>query len=406
MNEKLIVKNFGPIKNAELDLKKVTVFIGPQGSGKSSLAKLVAIFNNSQFIVDAFIGKSTEEYFAKYQSQHFLKKDSSIAYENSNYKAEYNFGQFLNLETKGEDDIFEGQRFEFFGGDFHRIKGEWINVEARMARGTTNANSIFLSKVLPFFQKKINQLSSKVKYIPTDRLLISSISDSILGLLRAEVALQKSTIEFGADFEISRQSSPELLIDYLNITYKYENGKNLVFHNDTESVPLSASASGFQSTIPVHLAVEHFSKEDNTYFIIEEPELNLFPTTQKSLVAYLADKCTSGNNELLITTHSPYVLSALNNLLLAYQVAKVLPEKTLEIAQIIPEEQWLNPENFEAYYVGEDEEGEAGGVRSIFNRKTGLIGENELDSISEELGDEFDALMNIYRTRKRETINS
>ena len=42
MNEKLIVKNFGPIQEAELDLKKVTVFIGPQGSGKSTLEKLVA----------------------------------------------------------------------------------------------------------------------------------------------------------------------------------------------------------------------------------------------------------------------------------------------------------------------------------------------------------------------------
>ena len=42
MNEKLIVKNFGPIREAELDLKKLTVFIGPQGSGKSTLAKLVA----------------------------------------------------------------------------------------------------------------------------------------------------------------------------------------------------------------------------------------------------------------------------------------------------------------------------------------------------------------------------
>jgi len=41
--EKLIVKNFGPIKEAELELGKVTVFIGEQASGKSVLAKLVAI---------------------------------------------------------------------------------------------------------------------------------------------------------------------------------------------------------------------------------------------------------------------------------------------------------------------------------------------------------------------------
>lgn len=396
MNEKLIVKNFGPIKNAELDLKKVTVFIGPQGSGKSSLAKLIAIFNNSQFIVDAFIGKSTDEYFAKYQSQHFLKKDSFIAYESDKYSATFKPNQLLELNTKRENDIFKGQNFDETNTlTLQKIKGEWLKVQERISRGTTNQNTIFLLHTLPFLQKRINELISNIKYIPTDRLLISSISDSILGLLRAEVALQKSTIEFGADFEISRQSSPELLIDYLNITYKYENGKNLVFHNDTESVPLSASASGFQSTIPVHLAVEHFSKEDNTYFIIEEPELNLFPTTQKNLVAYLTNKCTIGNNELLITTHSPYILSSLNNLLVAFKIAKEMPERSEEIAAIIPEKHWLNPEDLAAYYVAD------GTVLSIINPKTGLISENELDSVSEDIGGEFDELMSIYRQRNK-----
>ena len=125
----------------------------------------------------------------------------------------------------------------------------------------------------------------------------------------------------------------------------------------------------------------------------------------KDLIGYLADRCTKGDNQLFINTHSPYVLTALNNLIFAYQVAEVLPERADEIAKIIPKEQWLNPDDVAAYYVGEDEKGEKGGIHSIFNRKTGLIGQNELDEISEELGDEFDALMNIYRTRKRETVN-
>ena len=44
------IKNFGPIKegykdsNGWLDVKKVTLFIGNQGSGKSTIAKLVTTF--------------------------------------------------------------------------------------------------------------------------------------------------------------------------------------------------------------------------------------------------------------------------------------------------------------------------------------------------------------------------
>ena len=47
MNEQLVVKNFGPIKDATMDFKRVTVFIGPTGGGKSTLA---AIFRNGLFL--------------------------------------------------------------------------------------------------------------------------------------------------------------------------------------------------------------------------------------------------------------------------------------------------------------------------------------------------------------------
>jgi hypothetical protein len=96
-----------------------------------------------------------------------------------------------------------------------------------------------------------------------------------------------------------------------------------------------------------------------------------------------------------MTTHSPYVLSALNNLIFAYKVANEVPERAEEVAQIIPREQWLNPEDFAAYYVAD------GGIRSIVNPKTGLISENELDSVSEDIGGEFDELMSIYRQRNK-----
>lgn len=44
------IKNFGPIINGNqtndgwIDIKKVTLFIGNQGSGKSTVAKLISTF--------------------------------------------------------------------------------------------------------------------------------------------------------------------------------------------------------------------------------------------------------------------------------------------------------------------------------------------------------------------------
>jgi predicted ATPase len=39
--EKIIIKNFGPIEDAEIEIRKVLVLIGEQASGKSTIAKLV-----------------------------------------------------------------------------------------------------------------------------------------------------------------------------------------------------------------------------------------------------------------------------------------------------------------------------------------------------------------------------
>ena len=58
--EKLIVKNFGPIKEAEIELTKYVVFIGDTSTGKSVLAKLITLFRDNFIILS-------------------LKKDSNIS---------------------------------------------------------------------------------------------------------------------------------------------------------------------------------------------------------------------------------------------------------------------------------------------------------------------------------------
>ena len=39
--ERLIIKNIGPIKNVDITLNKINVFIGAQSSGKSTISKIL-----------------------------------------------------------------------------------------------------------------------------------------------------------------------------------------------------------------------------------------------------------------------------------------------------------------------------------------------------------------------------
>ena len=42
--QKLIIKDFGPLKNVELEISDFLVLIGPQASGKSTIAKSIFYF--------------------------------------------------------------------------------------------------------------------------------------------------------------------------------------------------------------------------------------------------------------------------------------------------------------------------------------------------------------------------
>jgi hypothetical protein len=60
---------------------------------------------------------------------------------------------------------------------------------------------------------------------------------------------------------------------------------------------------------------------------------------------------------------------------------------------LFKEEQWINPSDFSAYYL------EDGIARDIKGR-TGLISENEIDEISDEMACDFEELLSIYREHK------
>jgi predicted ATPase len=340
MADKLVVKDFGPIRDAELEIKKTTVLIGPQGSGKSTLAKLVAII------------KDKPEYNTETINNNFTKE--SINYGISNYGS--------------------------------------------------STTSVLYESWLAYFELKENTynylehgIHKLVIFIPTERILLPLISRSIMSLLSKQIAIPNFLMSFGGKYERARLDIERLKIEYLDLEYYYQGDDYLIKKN--KKIKLSESASGYQSIVPIKIVVEGFLPEEERSFIIEEPELNLYPTTQKSLIYYLADCCTKNKNELMMTTHSPYVLAALNNLIFAYRVAHEKPEKAAEVEKVIPRASWLNPDEFAAYYVAD------GTVRSIINPHTGLIAENELDSVSDEIGGEFNQLVDIYRSKTNETAH-
>ncbi len=379
---KLTVKNVGPIREAELDVKKHTILIGPQGTGKSTLAKLIAISGDHGFLRDRKIGI---EIFRHYNIQNYIDSSSFFSFSNIDYSIVFESSLF-NIHTVDDpskpvlsEDTIESLRRDINKGDFDTD---------RLIKEVFSA--IVADKIL------LSDLSS---YIPAERNLLSILNSSIWSLISSNIDFPDSILFFAKNFEKARNEINYIDIPFMNIRYFNKEGNDTVSFNNGFSINLSQSASGYQSIIPLLLLMEHQRMKSFYRFIIEEPELNLYPTTQKdliySLIGGLQPNIAYKNAEWVITTHSPYVLSSFNTLMLAYKVGNQSDELRAEVEKIIPSRCWINPDEFAAYYV------DNGTVRSIVNPQTGLIADNELDDVSEELADEQDKLLALRRSVTR-----
>lgn len=244
--------------------------------------------------------------------------------------------------------------------------------------------------------KKAIEFTSLTKsiYIPAERSFVSAIEYSWAGLMRDNIGLPKILLNFANDFSQVKQEVKELYIPMFDMNYIHQKGQDYIrLLSNKTLIELNKTASGIQSVTPMLVLLEHLSrqKEQAQSFIIEEPELNLYPTAQQGLMNWLIEKCTAGENDLTITTHSPYILASCNLLMEAYKVWEARPELEAEIDKIVPRASWINPDEFAAYYVAD------GTVRSIKDERTDLIGGNELDAVSGEISDSFRRLLRLKK---------
>lgn len=85
--------------------------------------------------------------------------------------------------------------------------------------------------------------------------------------------------------------------------------------------------------------------------VIEEPEAHLHPIAQKHLMHIIALMHNHIDSQIVITTHSPYLLAVLKNLLTAGRLSGKKPEAAAEIEALIPKLCWLNPDDVEVYHL-------------------------------------------------------
>lgn len=336
----LLIKNFGPIKEANLTLGHVNIIIGMQSSGKSCVLKTACYCS--------WVEKRLE----------------------------------LTQKINGFD---QGSMFIDIMTDYYKMvsyiqDNTYIEYETRHLKFSYDHSSKTFR--MTWKSKRWEYKRPKVSYIPADRNLVAAIPGW------SSLSMDGNMIEFMSDWDRARRfiKKEENFLD-LGMTYSYDSMSNSdkIQLENGKPLMLRESSSGVQSLLPMYVHLDYLvngqykdrnskisydqkeerknllstiyskfkskeegehsetvtiegydynfiSKEEAEHFksmhhkyinvdhseiFLEEPEDNLFPPTQCKFVNWLLDAIKEHDDMLFIATHSPYILN---------QLIKVSPE--------------------------------------------------------------------------------
>lgn len=438
--QKIQIKEFGPIVEAEVAVDKTLLLIGEQASGKSTTAKLLYFFHllpdilwliaseesQPKRIISLFEEQVTKR-FTEYFGLGTLPADFKIKYdyaidETRSIQLSVNKGQVHTRVSDSFRSQIASERFIKLITDFKRYSRSSNLQDALYQEQARREVDEFISGLLGNRQRL---------FYPAGRGVAVNYPDSVkltfFGNLASDYRTRKrgeQTIDLALMTEFIQQSERlkdkflnhdfssltkekidinnsisasicsmaiEKIAKILRGKYRQDAAGEKIYFSDNKYVFLRDASSGQQEV--VRLVQDIFLtllNQEKAFRVIEEPEAHLWPMAQKYLIELMAMMLNQTDSQLVITTHSPYTLSVFNNLLYATHVVAADPAAAPAIAETIPEICWLNPQTFNAYMLKD------GYCHSIVNKELGLIGQNFLDEISEELGDEFDKLYGLH----------
>ncbi|GAK53068.1 hypothetical protein U14_04327 [Candidatus Moduliflexus flocculans] len=409
--ERLIIKNFVGIESLEIELRKFNILIGPQATGKSVVAKLLFYFKN--FIWDIFTSlenEQTKQDFDHRFIEKFIEYFPSESWGNGNFSIRYEIrGKFIEINYEGSKPKLRLNYSDYFQRQIRSYRQLLKKISDNRLGDKAYNQFDDISKLRQrFLGEAVNQLGDVVGFsqlfIPAGRSFFANLQNNIFAFLSTDNAIEPFLREFGVIYENIKRLSPFNESEHLEIRqsiesllfgkYIRERSKDYLLLADGRKIHIANSSSGQQEILPLTLILNElpFLYGGQTVYI-EEPEAHLFPTTQKDVIELIAAVFNLyGQNPLqfIITTHSPYIITAMNNLLYAGKLYETLPEEQCaRLKEIIPRSRSLKLQDIAAYSL------EHGGGKSIVCEEIGLIESQIIDAVSDQLAMQFDLLLQV-----------
>ncbi|MDR2590845.1 MAG: AAA family ATPase [Oscillospiraceae bacterium] len=370
---KIQIENLGPIDGLfEMSLdKKLTILIGEQATGKSTIARAIYFSMLSECCVELdLIGEknnslrqhaeAVHQYFRKnyeYGTIDYFTNVFSFSFNAENNDLVFSPpGDYIPLKTGGEYPMYipAGRSvipllFESYAA------AKNIHVDPFLENYL-----LFLDAVRKDFTKPFNEVLKR--------------------------NMELTAVQHTEDV---KKVIIHLMESILKGQYRYESGNERLVNSDGVSIPITSASSGQQESLYILISLLFVLCDIKGFtIIIEEPEAHLFPATQKLLMELIAFIINKTYCRFIITTHSPYILTSANLLIHSAKVENKIKDNKV----IVEPMKRLKPEDVCAFML--ERNGDFS-YRSIIDEETGLIDAEEIDAVSETINKGMSDLIDL-----------
>ena len=414
----LRIKNFGPIKSGFtendgfMEISPVTVICGNQATGKSTIAKLYSTFTwlekaylksnleNNKFLNIDFVSYCSEQKLSEY-----FNGETEITYIGFICRFEYKDNQFTQNAI---DDFYTKLK------NYNRPKIMYIPSERNLLSVVDDAENIkklplMLSILLEEYNKAKKNSETGIFELPISDIKLQydkqTLSTKVLtNVGSVDILNSSSGIQSVAPISlVTRYLTKIVTSDFAkNIKKLSLNERNAIKDwlgrisdnkSETTLYYLDQIFYGQKVDEKIQRKIEvliHFFFNTRFINIVEEPEQNLYPESQGKVLYELLE-CMNSNkdNQLIITTHSPYILSYLT---LSAKAAELLNKGVPadKIEKIVPEKSAVSGDKITIYETKED-----GSITKLSPYENLPSDENLLNKAMAEGNENFSELLDL-----------
>lgn len=420
------IKNLGPISDFQMNIEKFNLLIGEQATGKSTISKCIYFFRSiKNELVEHLYSFATDLDYAKvnYFPRALNKAMKDIFVQlfgyswdlDRNLYLKYYFTEDIDVEVSLEDGNNGKQYIGIYYSD-HLIN------DVKLLESLLQNNSIDFSnfsfanteraRLHKEITRKVNELFNdeyETYYIPAGRQLLTLMAAQKTKLDYDSIDLvNRKFMQFNESIQSKFENGilnahkfypvPNRKFDTGHISteimsglkgdYRLTTSGECLYLDNGNKIPINYVSSGQQELLWLYNQLYILMlREERSFVIIEEPEAHLYPTLQKEVIEFITQFSNLNQSKVLVTTHSPYVLTAANVL---YYAGKLGKDRSSQVNRILSKDKWIMPDDFSAFKL-EQNHGHTS-VESLIDNETQELRTSLIDGVSEKIGELYTQL--------------